>query len=470
MIDKLPTPDVTPAAPRPALAALAARLRGTLVQPGDAEYDAARGVFVASDHAPAVIVRCADASDVTAALAFARTSGLPLAIRSGGHSLAGHGTIDGGVVVDLSSMKVIALDLESSRARIEPGCTSGELAAHLQPYGLALSTGDAASVGIGGLTLGGGIGWMVRKYGLTIDRLRSVDLVTAEGHHLRVSAEDHPDLFWGLRGGGGNFGVATAFEFDLHPGGAVLGGAVFYRTANAGALLAAYARYASTAPDELSTQAMIMRAPPLPFLPPALHGTPVLLISVCYAGDLEEGRRVLAPLRQFEAPIADLIAPMPYARLFAFSEGGSMRGLRQWSRSMFLDRLDGDILATIAAHALDLPAPLSVAQLRILGGALSRVPAAATAFANRDKPAMLTIVSGRPDPGPSDRQVAWTERFWAAMRPHASGVYANFLGDEPERIHDAYPPATHARLAALKRRYDPHNLFRHNQNIAPTRD
>ena len=468
MIDKVTQLDVRPAYPRLALAALTGRLRGTLVQPGDAEYAVARGVFIASDHTPAGIVRCADASDVAAALAFARTSGLPLAIRSGGHSLAGHGTIDGGLVVDLLSMKAIDLDLERGRARIEPGCTAGELAAHLQPYGLALTTGDAASVGIGGLTLGGGIGWMVRKYGLTIDRLRSVDLVTAEGHHLRVSAEDHPDLFWGLRGGGGNFGVATAFEFDLHPGGAVLGGAVVYGAANVGALLAAYSQYASTAPDELSTQATIMRAPPLPFLPPTLHGTPVLSISVCYAGDPEEGRRVLAPLRQLETPVADMIAPMPYARLF--TEGGPMRGLRQRGRSMFLDQLDGDIFVTIAAHALDLPAPMSVAQLRILGGALSRVPVAATAFAHRDKPAMLTIVSAWSDPGPANRQVAWTDRFWAAMRSHASGAYANFLGNEPERIHDAYPPATHARLAALKRRYDPHNLVRHNQNIAPTID
>jgi FAD/FMN-containing dehydrogenase len=368
MIDKVATPEMTTAAPRQALAVLAARLHGTLVQPGDADYAAARSAFVGTDRAPAAIVRCADASDVAVGLAFARAYGLSPAIRSGGHSLAGHSTSDG-VVIDLSPMKAIDLNLERGSVRVEPGCTAGDLSAHLQPYGLALSTGDAGAVGIGGLTLGGGIGWMVRKYGLTIDRLRAVELVTAEGQRLQASAEEHPDLFWGLRGGGGNFGVATAFEFDLHPGGTVLGGAVYYRAANASALLAAYARHADAAPDELSTQATIMRAPPLAFLSPALHGTPILTISVCYAGDLEEGRRVLAPLRRLETPIADTIEPMPYAQLLTRSEGGSMRGLRQRSRSMFLDRLDRESCATIAAHALYLPASPSVAQLRILGGA-----------------------------------------------------------------------------------------------------
>ena len=308
---------------------LRARLQGELIEPDDRRYERARATWNgAVSGQPALIVRCADAVDVAAAIAFAREQGLPVAVRSGGHSMAGHSTCDG-VVIDLSPMKGIEIDPSRRVARIEPGLTWGEVAAATQPHGLAISSGDTASVGVGGLALGGGIGWMVRKHGLAIDNLRSVELVTADGRFLRASAAENAELFWGLRGGGGNFGVATAFEFDLHPAGIVLGGAVFYDAADADRaedILRAYARLAAAAPDELTTQALLMLAPPAPFIPPDRQGRPVVAIAVCYAGDLAEGERAVAPLRRLATPIADVIGPMPYPAIFALTRSRRDRG------------------------------------------------------------------------------------------------------------------------------------------------
>jgi FAD/FMN-containing dehydrogenase len=415
-----------------------------------------------------VIVRCADAADVGSAVTFARRRGLPIAVRSGGHSMAGHGTCDGGVVIDLAAMTGIAIDPARRVARLEPGLTWGAVAAALQPHGLALTSGDTASVGVGGLTLGGGIGWMARKYGLTIDHLRSVELVTAAGEILTASAADHPDLFWGLRGGGGNFGIATAFEFALDPVGMILGGAAFYDATHAEEILSAYADYVASAPDDLTSMALLMQAPPAPFIPPAQQGMPVVAITVCYAGDLAEGARVVAPLRRLGAPIADVIAPMPYPAIFALTAEAEIRGLQHAVRSLFLETLDTGALQALVAQTAAVMSPETLVQLRVLGGAMGRVAADATAFAHRDKPFMVTVTNYGADPGGAARRQARTEQIWWALQPYAAGVYANFLGDEGEmRIREAYPRATYARLAALKARYDPDNVFRLNQNITP---
>jgi len=446
-------------------------LHGQLIIPGTEAYESARGVWNGLiDPYPALIVRCSDADDVIAAVAFACARGMTVAVRSGGHGLAAYGSNDGGVMIDLSHMKAIAIDPERRIARLEPGLVWGEVTEATQRYGLALTSGDTASVGVGGLMLGGGIGWMVRKYGLALDHLRSVELVTADGQLLRASADENADLFWGLRGGGGNFGVATAFEVDLHPAGMILGGAVFYDAAEAEHILRAYAPYAEAAPDELTTMALLMAAPPAPFIPKAQQGTPVIAIAVCYTGDLAQGEQVVAPLRRLGTPVADVIAPMPYAGMFALTQEATARGLHHTVRSMFFKRLNGDIIHTIVEQAAPSISPETLVQIRVLGGAMSRVPTGATAFAHRDKEAMIMLTSFGSDEVGDERRQASTEQIWQALRPYADGVYVNLLADEgAERVHEAYPPATYARLASLKRRYDPTNLFHLNQNIVPAR-
>ncbi len=314
---------------------LALSLRGELILPGDPAYEAARGVWNgASDCYPAMIVRCADVEDVIAAIKFAREQNMAVSVRSGGHSPAGYGTNEGGMVIDLLHMKAITVDPEQRTARLEPGLTWNEVAQTLQPYGLALTSGDTGTVGVSGLLLGGGIGWMVRKYGLTLDHLRAVELVTADGQFLRASADEHTDLFWGLRGGGGNFGIATAFEVDLHPAGIVLGGAVFYEMAEAEVILREYAHYSLTAPEELTSMALLMAAPPAPFIPPAKQGAPVVAIFLCYTGDLAQGEQVVAPLRKLGTVVADVIAPIPYPVMFAFTEEAARPGFPQYVRCL----------------------------------------------------------------------------------------------------------------------------------------
>jgi FAD/FMN-containing dehydrogenase len=452
-----------------ALWALAARLQGEVVLPGDDEYEAARSLWNgAIDRHPALIVSCANAADVSTAVTFAREHSLVVSVRSGGHSIAGHSTNDGGMVIDLSKMKAITIDPTRRTARIEPGLTWAEVAAAAQPYGLALTSGDMGSVGVGGLLLGGGIGWMVRKYGLTIDRLRAVELVTADGAFLRASADEQAELFWGVRGGEGNFGVATAFEVDLHPAGMILGGAIFYDAADAKSLVRAYAHYAAAAPDELSTQALLMYAPPAPFLPQAQQGKLVFAIQLCYTGDLAQGERVVAPLRALGTPIADLVAPMPYPALFALTEGGTMRGLLHAGRSLFLETVNEDALDTLAQEAAVFLAPGMAVQLRVLGGAMGRVPTDATAFAHRDAQVMIVVAHAGPTSANTACLHASMEHIWQAIRPYRAGVYVGFLMDEgEERVQEAYPAATYARLAALKKHYDPTNLFHLNQNIKP---
>jgi FAD/FMN-containing dehydrogenase len=450
---------------------LRSRLQGEILRPGDEEYDSARAIWNGSaEGQPALIVRCADAVDVSAAITFARAEGLPIAVRSGGHSVAGHSTSDG-VVIDLSSMKGMEVDVDRRVARLEPGLTWGEVARTLHPHGLGITAGDTASVGVGGLTLGGGIGWMVRKHGLAIDNLRAVEIVTADGSILRASATENPDLFWGLRGGGGNFGVATAFEFNLHSAGMIFGGGILFDASDpeeAVHILQAYARIAESAPDELTTQALLMAAPPAPFVPPEMQGRPVVAVAAVYAGDLAEGERVVAPLRTLGSVVADVMGPMPYPAIFALTEIAEVKGMAHHVRSHYLKGIDDDALRALAESTLTGFTPEAIVQLRVLGGAMSRVPAEATAFAHRDKRGLVMISHmGPPEAGDAERRER-TETVWRAMQPYASGVYVNFLEKEGEdRVRDAYPPATYTRLAALKARYDPTNVFRLNQNITP---
>ena len=459
-------------AERPVPWALSSDLQGELLLPGDDDYAEARAVWDAAiDRHPALIVRCLSAADVLTAVTFAREYHVAVSVRSGGHSFAGYGTTDGGMVIDLSGMKGITIDPVQRTARLEPGLTWAEVAQAAHPYGLALTSGDTGSVGVGGLLLGGGMGWMVRKYGLTIDRLRAVELVTADGQLLRASAHENADLFWGLRGGGGNFGVVTAFEVELHPAGMVLGGAILYNAidaVDADHLVRAYAHIAAAAPDELTTIGMLLSAPPLPFIPQASHGKPVFMIYVCYTGDLTEGERAVAPLRALGTPITDLIVPMPYPAMFAQTEEATKRGSMHDGRSLLLRTVDDEVLHTLVREALVFMAPGIFAQLRILGGAMSRVAADVTAFAHRDAQAMVVVGYGAPKSAQTACLQASMEQIWQAIRPYSAGAYVNFMTDEGEqRIHEAYPLATYARLAALKRRYDPNNLFHLNQNIKP---
>ncbi|HVX31003.1 MAG TPA: FAD-binding oxidoreductase, partial [Nitrolancea sp.] len=438
------------------------RLLGSLVRPNDPEYDEARQIInMFHDRYPAYIVRAADAADVIRAVEFARENELPVTVRSGGHSIPGHSMADGAVVVDMSGMKAVSVDPVNRTLWAQPGATTADVLAATQPHGLALSTGDTASVGLGGLTTGGGIGFLARKYGLTIDSLRSAEIVTADGRLLTASATQNADLFWAIRGGSGNFGIITSFEFDLQPVGMILGGALVLPVTRE--VLRGYADYTTTAPDELTTIANVMSAPPMPNIPAEWHFKPVFIILVAYAGDPEEGQRVVEPLRKLAEPIAELLMPMPYAGLYQFTAEGAKRH-HGTVKSGFMDGLSDAAIDAIVTNAETGFDPFGMVQIRGLGGALARVPNQATAFAHRDKSIFLALINT--GAGAENRQ--WVETLWSELRPFASGVYVNFLGDEgEERVHEAYPPMTYARLAGVKLRYDPLNIFNLNQNIPP---
>lgn len=451
-----------------ALRTLETQVRGRIIKTTDDEYETARQVHdMLVDRTPAAIVQTADAADVIRAVNFARAHALPLAVRSGGHSLAGHSMVDGGLVIDLAPMKAVSIDPERRTAWVQAGATTADLAEAAAMHGLALSTGDAASVGLGGLTLGGGVGWLTRKHGLTIDNLLAVELVTADGRLLMASETEHPDLFWALRGGGGNFGIATAFEFQLQPVETVLGGALILPpTAEA---LRGVVDYASQAPDGLTTILMLMGAPPAPFIPAEQHGQLILMVLVCYTGDLAEGQAVVDELRAITPPIVDLVNPMPYPALFAFTADASQRQATI-VRSGFFEAFSDAAIEAMVTHRQGPSGALNVVQIRPLGGAVARVPAEATAYAHRDKPYVVAVFSAWQNAAPVDQHRVWVEDLWAALEPEATGVYSNFLGSlDADRVGEAYPPATFARLTEIKRRYDPENLFRLNPNIPPAK-
>jgi len=449
------------------LEVLRIQLTGRLITAADAEFDTARRIYnITVDRHPLVIVRAANAQDVATTVRFARDHALPLAVRSGGHSVGQHSVIDDAIVLDLSGMKRVTIDPATRIARVQPGATSGDLAGPANAHGLALSTGDTHSVGMGGLTTGGGIGFMVRKYGLAIDNLLAAQVVTADGEILTASADEHPDLFWAIRGGGGNFGVITEFTYRLAPVGQILGGELVLPASRE--VLRGYLDYITNAPDELTTIAHLMHAPPAPYVPSERVGEPALSILVCWTGSIEDGERALAPLRALATPIADAVAPMPYPAIYQFTEFAAQPHAAS-IRSMFADELsDAALDATLAAMRQP-SSPFNLVQFRGLGGALARVSNDATAFAHRDRRYFVAIIGLWLDPNEDQApHRAWTEALWRVIRPEGAGVYVNFLEREgAARVRDAYPPATFERLAAIKAKYDPENVFHFNQNIPP---
>lgn len=443
-------------------------VKGRVIAPDDELYDKARTLFYGGfERRPAVIVRAADEKDVAAVIALARESGLELAVRSGGHSPAGHSTTEGGIVLDLRDMRGLDLDVAGRTAWAQAGLTAAEYTNAAGAHGLATGFGDTGSVGLGGITLGGGVGFLVRKYGLTIDDLLAAEVVTADGQVRRADAKTNPDLFWAIRGGGGNFGVATRFQFRLHEVNEVVGGMLILpATADT---VAAFIAAADAAPEELSAIANVMPAPPMPFLPAEQHGKLIILAFMVYAGVTEDGQRALAPFRALATPIADMLRPMRYPEIYQ-PEDESYHPTAV-GRTLFVERIDRRVAEMIVGRLEASDASLRVAQLRALGGAMARVPVEATAFAHRKSRIMANVAAfyeGAEDRAARD---AWVEDFASELRQGDTGAYIGFLGGEgAAQIHNAYPAATYARLAEIKRRYDPANLFRLNHNIAPLRE
>ena len=441
-------------------------LSGTVLTPSDDGYDTAREVIDASvDRRPALIVRAADAGDVARTVHLARETGLELAVRSGGHSIAGHSATEGGILLDLAGLDSVEIDPDRRIGSAGGGVRAGQFTAAAFEVGFAVPFGDSANVGLGGLTLGGGVGWLARNRGLTIDHLLEVELVTADGECLTVNDDSHPDLFWGLRGGGGNLGIATRFTYRLTPIGMVLGGAAILPLSVEN--LRGIVDAALAAPDELTMIIAVMRVPPLPFVPAEHHFTPAILPLVVYDGDPEAGTEAVAPLRAVAEPIADVIGPMPYPAIFQLTDDASERAPIS-VRSVFMDALDDAALTEIVERAANAPSPMAMTQIRVLGGAVGRVPSDATAYAFRDRRILVALLAIYPDLADQARVRAWNADFATAIRGDSTGMYVNFLADEgPEAVRAAYPDGTYERLAELKRRYDPDNLFRLNHNVAP---
>jgi len=443
---------------------------GELIQPGNPRYESARRVWNGMvDRRPAMIARCADEGDVVAALRFARELGLPVAVRGGGHNVAGNAVCDDGVVIDLSAQKGIHVDPALRAVRAQPGVLLGELDRATQAFGLATPTGNVSLTGLAGLTLGGGLGWIARKHGPTCDNLIAADLVTADGDRVTASRDQNPDLLWGLRGGGGNFGVVTSFEYRLHPvGPQVIAGGMVHSFADAADVFRFFADFAAGAPDELSVMASTFPVPATPPFPPEAHGQLVTMLAVCYAGDLDAGEQALRPLRSFGRPLADLISPMAYTALQTGSDGAYPSGRHNYWKSHYIGELTDGAIATIIEHAPLMKSPLSSFYLQHLGGAIGRGGAETAAFGHRDAMFDFAILTVWEDPAESAEHITWARDFADAMQPHSTGVYVNNLGTEgTERVRAAYAPETYERLVALKQTYDPFNVFRLNQNIAP---
>jgi hypothetical protein len=446
---------------------LFAGVRGRVITPDDEDYDRARTVFIGGfDRRPTVIVRAADETDVARVVTVARETGLELAVRSGGHSLAAHGVSDGGIVLDLTDMRALDIDPENRTAWAQAGSTTGAYTKAAGEHGLATGFGDTASVGIGGLTLGGGVGLLSRKFGLTIDDLLAADVVTADGEILRVDAEMHPDLFWAIRGGGGNFGVATRFRFRLHEVPTVMGGTLILPATPE--VIAAFIAEAEAASDDLTTIANVMPAPPMPFVPSEHHGRLVIMALLAWAGPVDEGESAVAPFRAMAPPLADMVRQMRYLELFElFPEQEEFHPVAS-GHTMFLDTVDLNVAATIVDHLEAGTAMMNVAQLRVLGGAVARVPSDATAYAHRASRIMAHLSAAYANGDERSMHDPWVGGFASALHQRDPAAYVNFLGaGDEDRIRDAYPGATWDRLRAVKARYDPTNLFRLNQNVPP---
>ena len=444
---------------------LRSAVRGRVVAPDEDDYDELRQRFYGDiDRRPAASVLVRDPEDVAQVVSFARAQGLELAIRSGGHSVMGHSVTEGGLVVDLREMKALDIDVDERTVWAEAGITAGELTAAVGAHDLAIGFGDTGSVGIGGITLGGGIGFLVRKHGLTIDNLLAAEIVTADGKLLRVDDDSQSDLFWAIRGGGGNFGVVTRLKFRLHELDSIYGGMLVLPVSPE--TIAGFMDLATSAAEELSTIANVMVAPPMPFLPAELAGQLILMAFVVYAGDAEAGEAALAPFRKLAGPIEDMVRPMPYADMFP-PEDESYRPTAV-SRNMFIDAVEADTAATIIEYLGASDASLRVAQLRALGGAMARVSNEATAFAHRDKRVMVNVAAFYDGEEDKPRRQEWVDGFAAALGGSDGAAYVGFLtNDGREAVRAAYPGSAWERLAAIKAKYDPENLFRLNHNIPP---
>ena len=453
-----------------ALDELAGSFRGQLVGPDDPEYTEQRKVWNGSiARSPALIARCTGVADVVAAVRFARETGLQVAVRSGGHSFPGLSVCEGGLVIDLGPMRGIRVDPQARTARVQAGVLWGELDRETQAFGLATTGGIVTHTGVAGLTLGGGIGWLQRKHGLTIDNLLSADVVTAAGDFVTASETENPDLFWGLRGGGGNFGIVTEFEFRLHPvGPIVLAGPIFWPMEQAPAVLRFYREWCAEAPEELMTIVIHRKAPPLAFVPTELHGKPVVAVACCYAGPVEDGEAVVAPLKTFGSPVLDLCEPKPYVEHQSMFDPSFPHGWWYYMRACDVSALSDPVIDIAVDHATQIRSPLTAFPIWQLGGAVAREPEAGTAFTGRGAGHTFNITSTTTTAEGFDAEREWVRSFWSALEPHHKSVYVNFLMEEGEdRIREAYGSEKYDRLKALKRKYDPGNFFRLNQNIAP---
>jgi FAD/FMN-containing dehydrogenase len=453
-----------------ALSEIERSFRGQLVRPADPTYDEHRRIWNGSiDRSPALIARCADTADVIAAVRFARETGLVVAVRGGGHSFPGQSVCDGGIVIDLGLMKGIRVDPDARTARAQAGVLLGELDRETQAFGLAVPAGIVTHTGLSGLTLGGGIGWLMRKHGLTIDQLLAVDLVTAEGELVKASESENPDLFWGVRGGGGNFGIVTEFEFRLNPvGPIVLAGPIFWPMEEAPKVLRFYREWVAEAPDELMTIVVLRKAPALPFVPTELHGKLVVVVVCCHAGAVEEAEAVVRPLRQFGSPVLDACQPKPFVDHQAMFDPSFPHDWWYYMRSCDVAELTDDVIDIAVDHSFRIRSPRTAFPIWQMGGAVTGVGEADTAFSGRHGGHTFNITGMTDSAEGFEQERDWVRNFWSALEPYHTGVYVNFLMDEGEqRVRQAYGADKYDRLKALKRRWDPGNVFRLNQNILP---
>jgi FAD binding domain/Berberine and berberine like len=442
---------------------LSSRFKGQVLMPDSPEYAQARTIFPGGfEQRPAVIIRVADAEDVKGVVCLAQETGLELAIRSGGHNLSGYSLTEGGIVLDLRNMKALHIDPMGRAAWAETGLTTGEYTTAADKYDLATGFGDAATVGIGGITLGGGVGYLVRKHGLTIDDLLAAEIVTADGQLRHVDAKNEPDLFWAIRGGGGNFGVATRLKLQLHEMGEVFGGMLILPTTPK--VVAGFMNEAEAAPEELSTIANIMPAPPMPFIPPELYGKMILMAMMVHAGRVDQGIKAVAPFRKLAKPLMDMLKPMRYPEMFTPEEGDYHPTMV--NQTMFLDTFDRDTARITIDTLRSSKGAMHVAQLRVLGGAMGRVHNAATAYAHRHRRIMATLTAFYTGAEDKPLQQSWVSDFAASLDQGEPGAYVNFLSGDGD-THAAYPEKTWMRLAKIKAKYDPTNLFHLNQNIPP---
>jgi FAD/FMN-containing dehydrogenase len=450
---------------------LRVRFRGALLRPGEEGYDEARRIWNgAIDRRPALIARCAGTDDVLEAVRFARERDLLVSVRGGGHAVAGHAVCDGGLMIDLSLMKSIRVDPDARTARAAGGVLWAELDRATQRFGLATTGGIISHTGIAGLTLGGGLGHLMRKHGLTVDNLCAVDLVTAKGEQLHVNAETEPELFWGLRGGGGNFGIVTSFEYQLHPvGPMVLGGPIVWPLADAPEVLRFLRDFAPEAPDELGITIGARLAPPMPFLPAEQYGKPVVILLLVWAGDIAAGQRAIEPLRSLGTPLAEVVRPVPYLAIQSMLDGGAPHGMHYYWKSHRLPELSDEVIDVLVARVESITSPFSQISGWAVGGAVSRADPGATAVGEREVGFEVNIVAAWPPPDPDGtRHTSWVREGSEALRPHSVGVYANFLSDEGAAGVEAAYGERLKRLVALKDQYDPTNFFRLNANVTPS--